>query len=258
MASVKLNFQSNIQESNKAVKGEERRGLEFMSVRYNIIEVRRKLRNERKITPSENMLLEEIQIGTLFAQNRKSTILKKADLSIATLAERCGYKSTDKIYALLKSLKLKNLIIREESEYKGHEILGLNEEVFGQLLIDSQEEIHNKRNHRNHLQVISTPQNELTKAESHTFDSEDPSLRTVSSALTDHKQNGLQPIEIIEEKTPLDSFRSFLDSSKGGIFKNFRGNGIKFNQKEDMTPDQIQQRIKFLKSQAEMLDSAVK
>lgn len=181
-------------DSNKPdiTKGNEQKGAEFMALRANVREKRRELRKD--LTPSQNYLLDDI---TEYTVNGWSST-KEFDLD--QLATGLGYKTTDKIYLLLKQLHKKGLIIRKPTKYAKREILGLNPKVFGQVLINHQHETEKRK----HLKLL--PQ--LTKQESTTYEAGVNDLQSVSQSLTDHKLKLDQPIEIIKENRPIDSYRS--------------------------------------------------
>ncbi len=91
-----------------------------------------------------------LEIGTIGAQNGRSHITDKAEFYISDLSKALGYKEKDKIWKILKSLHAKKYIIREKTRTKDKEILGLNPEVFDQILIDKQHEVSKKR----HLSLV--------------------------------------------------------------------------------------------------------
>lgn len=207
------------QDQNTEVKKEEKRkGLEFMALRFNVVDKRRELMREKKITPAESCLLQEIELGTIGARNHKKKIGSQSEFYLEDLSSNLGYKSVNKIYALLKSLKKKGYITRNPTRSKGLELIGLNKEVFGQILIDKE---HNKEMKRV-LRLVHNSASCVDKSKNVTHESEVPNTRIESESHTNHVaehtnrvQTDTQVHEITDKKAPLDSFRSILDSFKG-------------------------------------------
>lgn len=126
------------------------KGLEFMALRFNVIDKRRELQRQKKITPAESCLLQEIELGTCGARNKKKHMMSQAEFYLEDLSINLGYKKVNKIWSLLKSLEQKTFIIRKPTRSKGLELIGLNPEVFGQILIDKEHEKEKKR----HLKLV--------------------------------------------------------------------------------------------------------
>lgn len=197
-----------------------------MALRYNVVDARRELSNKKKITPSEYYLLEEIELGTIGARNSKKMICSKAEFFLADLSKLLGYKTQMKIWALLKSLQAKDLIVREATRSKGREILGLNPDVFGQVLIDKS---HLEERIR-HLKLVPKPpvdksedggdnsKTEQTNRMSETNESFANNTQNVCDSPTNRLHSEAQPVETTNEKPLLDPVRE-LDSSKGQIIK---------------------------------------
>lgn len=166
-------------------------GPEFMALRANVRRKRREIR--RDLTPRQNYLLDDITEGTVDGWGSKS------EFDLKDLAYGLGVR-VNKIYVLLKELHDQSLITREPTRYPGREILGLNPESFGQILINHQHEKEKKK----HLRLVPiqdqpSPLSGLAKSlkGTHIIPKEDLSLS--------------QDIEIIKESNPLDSYR--LDKS---------------------------------------------
>lgn len=124
------------------------KGLEFMAYRLEIAQVHLRLSIQKKITPAEHNLLRLLELCTIGAQNSRSYICSKIDFQIEDLSNALGYKEPAKIWRLLKSLENKKIILREKTRAKGTEILGLNPEVFGRILISRHEALDKKRHLR--------------------------------------------------------------------------------------------------------------
>jgi len=252
---------NNKKESDKIEP--ERKGLEFMAIRFNIVDKRRELRSQLK--PAENYLLDEIELATIGGRNEKRTIASEAQLYIEDLSNALGYKEKDKIWSLLKSLQNKKLIIRRPTRSKGLEIIGLNPEIFGQILIDKQDAIE-RRKHLKLVKPMNDSKNEHPIRRSETDESSVSIRRSIGHEPTDRRLDQTEELEIIEEKSALDSSRSLLDSSRGQNQENKpigsgNGNGeswtdVKGNISSPtlgMTRDAFDDRKALLQSQLEAL-----
>lgn len=199
-----MDVSSTVYENSKKEVGglekQKKKGLEFMSTRFNVAFKRRELRTSKAVTPAEYYLLEEIEMGTYGAQNKKRTISTKAEFYLEDLSKHLGYKEMDKIWRLLKSLHKKNLITREPTRSKGVEVLGLNPAEFGQILIDSQHALEQKR----HLKLVK---NEPTDRRSSTDEPSVTHRRTVGGEPTNRRQSTHEN----GDKTSLDLSKSLLD-----------------------------------------------
>ena len=140
-------LQEELEKQKQEKKG---KGLEFMAYRIEIAQVHLDLSIRKKITPAEHNLLRLLELCTIGAQNGRSYICSKIDFQIEDLSSALGYKDIEhgKIWRLLKSLEKKKFIIRQKTRSKGTEILGLNPEVFGQILIEKHQAVDNKRHLR--------------------------------------------------------------------------------------------------------------
>ncbi len=230
-------------------KSEKIGGLEFMGMRFNIIDRRHELLVNKEITSSENFLLEKIELGTIGARNARSTICSKAEFNLDDLSRGLGYKEKDKIWKLLKSLHKKNLIIRESTRYRGLEVLGLNPVEFGQILIDSQHAVEKKKHLKlavdNSQNTVDIVEEEPTNHTSITDKSSVNHHQNVGSEQINCRQTDSQPQVIIDEKPLLDSSRLILES--------FRGRK-RFNLSQgEMGSEDIERRRQFLLDQAKML-----
>lgn len=194
-----------------------------MGAQLNVIDKRIELLVSKQITPTESLLLELIHLGTAAARNGKSTICSKAEFFIEDLSSDLGYKSVNKVWTLLKSLHKKNLITREPTRSKGRDIMGLNPEVFGQILIDTQHEVEKRR----HLKLVPkadnprpTPPVDKSKLRGDNFPEQhtdrvapntEPWGENPQSSGETHMNRG----EIEHEKSPLDSSRLKIDTLRG-------------------------------------------
>lgn len=125
-------------------KKRERKGLDYMGSRLEIVVKRHQLQKSRDITPTESMLLEKIQIGTVGAQNKRGEISSKNEFYLIHLAQYLQVKM-NKLYVMLKRLETKGLIVRHPTMSKGLEVLGLNPAAFGRILPERQHEDEQKR-----------------------------------------------------------------------------------------------------------------
>lgn len=129
------------QENEEKTSDEKQGGPEFMSLRYNVREQRRKIRRDLK--PLENYLLDDIAEGTINSWDSQNEF----DLKILALG--LGIK-VNRIYSMLKDLSERSIIVRKPTRYPGREILGLNPAFFGQILTNHQHELEKKR----HLTLV--------------------------------------------------------------------------------------------------------
>lgn len=182
-----------------------------MALRFNVIDKRRHLWITKAVTPSEYFLLEQIEIGTMGANNSRSTIMSKTEFILEDLSLQLGYKSPMKIWKLLKDLHKKNLITREHTRFKGVEVIGLNPEVFGQVLINKHHELEKTR----HLKLVDNSKPEQTNHLPITNESFVDHKRSVCEPQTKCLQNDDQISDIIDENVLLESSRSILESLKG-------------------------------------------
>lgn len=179
---------------------DERKGAEFMSLRYNVRNKRREIRRELK--PLENYLLDDIAEGSI---NCWAT---KREFDLNDLAAGLGIR-VNRVYSMLKDLHARSIITREPTKYPCLEILGFNESYFGQILTDHQYEIEKKKTH---LKVIV----DNSKVAVDNFDGEVPNGTNQVPNGTGSLQNrdlsspkrdliSSQINEIIEESLPIDS-----------------------------------------------------
>lgn len=243
---------SDLGEGIREMSEEKKGGLEFMATRYNVIDTRRQLSINKEVTPSEYFLLEEIELGTIGARNKGRQICSKAEFSLDQLSKNLGYKEVNKLWPLLKSLEGKKLIIREKSKYVGFNLLGLNPEKFGQILINTQHEAEQKRKLKlivdnspsdvdNSASCVDKLIDEHTKCVLATHESCVSNTRNVCDPHTNRVETGQNSLEIIEEKSLLDSSRLILDSFK-------RRDRNVFPQ--EMGPEDIEKRKMELHKQA--------
>lgn len=180
-----------------------------MGLRFNVLDKRYELKRQRIITASESDLLELIILATIGARNAKRTICSKAELAIEDLSDLMGYKTKSKIWSLLKRLHQLKLIVREPTRFKGLEVIGLNPEVFGQILINTQHESETKRSLKC---VVNNSARKLPKQALTANEGKGCNSSSERVEQTVRLENVFQSNEIIEEKPLLDSFRSNLDS----------------------------------------------
>jgi len=201
-------------------------GLEFMAVRMNVALKKRELAAKKLITPSEYYLIDEIELGTIAAANKKKQICSKAPFDLDYLASQMGI-SLNHLYNHLKSAYLKKFIVREQTQFKKLEILGLNPEVFGQILIDK----YHEKEVKNQLHLaVDNSQNSVDNSKGQV-----QNLYQVSTEVVPNKyrsctnqvqklyQTQPQVVENIEQKIVLESSRVYLESFRGKNFKNFFG-----------------------------------
>lgn len=199
------------------------KGLDFMAYRIDVAKKHFELSVKRKVTPAEGNLLLFLELGTIGAQNSRSQITSKAEFYIEDLSKALGYKEKAKIWRLLKSLHTKGYIIREKTRSKNREILGLNPEVFTQILIDKYHEIDKKR----HLRIAvdnTKPRMDNSSPESgpertdHSVDTNEPlddHELDVQIERTNRSRTDSQVPEVTRENIALDSSRFQLDLFRG-------------------------------------------
>ena len=223
----------------------ETKGLLFMGLQFNVIDHRWQLRLNKEISVSEYFLLEAIEMGTIGARNPKHQICSESEFYLQDLSSILGYKTPMKIWKLLKDLHGKKLIVRKRTRSKASEILGLNPEKFGQILIDSQHEIEQKR----YLKLVPKPpvdNPEQTSDNSENgvdnFNSEQTNhLEETNESFADDKQNVCeeQPdrLQTPSQEVSLDCLRLIQNTLRGqigcgGSFTPSKGNGNKTATKE--------------------------
>lgn len=184
------------------------KGLEFMAVRFSIIDTHRWLKRNGFITLSESDLIDEIILGTVGARNPKNQMCSETDFNLKTLAEILGI-GLNKLYVKIKNLNQNYLILKRPSLYSGCEILGLNPYFWGQILIDKSHAVERSR-------VLKCVINNVPKLEQPTPKKVSAKSQKGTNALP--KMDPTPPIsqEIIEEKPLLDSYKSNLKVLEGG------------------------------------------
>jgi hypothetical protein len=121
-------------EAESAPGEKKKKGLEFMALRMNVALKHLELAVTKKITPSEDNLIKILELRTIGA------FKSDTEFHISELSALLGYKEKAKIWRILKSLSDKKYIIRTKTHSKDIEILGLNPEIFDQILINKQHE----------------------------------------------------------------------------------------------------------------------
>lgn len=192
---MQMNATTDKNSLNKNSTEQSMKGSEFMALRQNVITKRRELRSQ--LTPTENYLLDDIQNGTI---GKWDTI---SEFDLNDLADSLDIQ-INKVYVLLKGLHEKRIIVREKTKYKKLEKIGLNPEMFGQILIDHQEEIRKKK----HLKLVPN-QNKFS-----------PDLgldmsKKRNDLVQKKDQISNEDVDIIEENRPIDSFRYTSNSFRG-------------------------------------------
>jgi hypothetical protein len=183
-----------------------RKGPEFMALRFNIIQKRKELR--KVLSYREYCLLEEIIDGTVDKWESKS----KFDLR--KLGENLGIR-INKTYVTLKSLTSKKIIIREKTEFKLQETIGLNPDIFGQILIDHQHMLELKK----HLSlVVDNSERLVPKEDQRTPEKGLDESRKRTYLVPNRDAYPHQTIEIINEKSPIDLIDTYksLQMEKAG------------------------------------------
>lgn len=186
----------------------------------------------KKITPAERNLLDIIEICTAGAANSRHEFCTKTEFLLDDLSNALGYKEKDKIWSLLKSLYNKKLITREKTRSKNIEKIGLNSEYFGQILINS---LHHDEKKRTLKCIVDNSKKGPTECR---LDADGPYVvnrRSVGWEPTNRRQSDSQHIDIVNEKSLLDSSRLILDSSrKEASYTRAIGNGeISFEKAEE-------------------------
>lgn len=120
-----------------------------MALMFNVEDKHIELEAWKEITPHESLLLRIIRRGTVGSLNKRNDFTIEAEFYLEDLAKKMNVM-VNKIYVYLKSLEKKKLIIRKKTRSRGLEILGLNTDIFGQLLIDSQL----KEDQERHLKLV--------------------------------------------------------------------------------------------------------
>lgn len=189
--------------SSNTQEGEIKKGPEFMSLRFNVRAKRREIR--RNLTPLQNYLLDDITEGTVNEWDSKN------EFDLKDLA--AGLKVTpNRVYEMVKDLEALKIIIRKPTRYRGREILGLNPELFGQVLTDHQNDLE-KRRHLRVVPISSPPDPKPTEGVGRDSDStsreSDHSSRDSDSGSRESDTNAAQQSENKQEKTPLDPLDSF-------------------------------------------------
>jgi hypothetical protein len=147
----------------------------------------------------------------------------------------------------LKSCHSKNFIIREQTKYRKIEILGLNPEVFGQILIDK----YHERDIKNQLQlVVDNSRSDVDNSKSQVILRDQighevgpNQSRSMTNLVTKYDQIPSQSCENIEEKSSLEFFRVYLESLRGKMGESFTLSGER---------DREAHRLKVLKQLEEM------
>lgn len=180
-----------------------------MAIRFNISDTHRWLKRNGLITFSESNLIDEIVLGTVGARNPKNQMCSETDFNLKTLADNLGI-TTNHVYARLKTLNQKYLVLRKHSDYSGCEILGLNPYFWGQILIDKSHAVERARTLKcvvNNVQKMEQPRTE-----------NGPSRYKICTNRV-QKEKLTRPFsqEIIEEKAPLESYRRVKKSLEGEL-----------------------------------------
>lgn len=133
-----LNKHSNLENQTK---NKNKKGPEFMALRRNVLDKRKELK--RDLTPSQGNLLDELIEGTIYRWR------SVAVFSVGELAYNLGYRGKEKVYRNLKVLREKGIIVQTKGWRKWEINLGLNPDIFGQILIDHQLEKEKRRDNWN-------------------------------------------------------------------------------------------------------------
>lgn len=209
---INIENKKETQHGSEGGVNKKKEGLEFMAIRFNVVERRRKLRFFKQVTPGEYFLLEEIELATIGGQNGKSTIRSSGEFYIKDFATILGI-GFNKVYVQLKSLEAKNLIIRQKTRSKGLEIIGLNPAEFGQILIDSQHALETKKHLKmvvnNSPNIVNIPEDNVPNENEFSPESGPINSQIETDLGPNQDQTQLQITDIKEEKPLLDSFRPF-------------------------------------------------
>jgi hypothetical protein len=160
--------QQNSYENNGELHGAKQRdeggkqkgkGLDFMALRLDVARKHIQLMVKKKITPTESAFLHFLEIHTIGADNSRKQICSKAQIYLEDIASELEIPKS-RVYSILKSLDSKSYIIREKTRSKGLEVLGLNPDVFTQILTDRQHEEERRRNLRLAVDNTKNPEPE--------------------------------------------------------------------------------------------------
>ncbi len=240
-------------------------GLMFIALQFNIKDKRKQLRLEKKLSPTEYFLIEEIEAGTIGARNEKREVCSSGDFYLEDLAEAVGIRM-DKLYIALKSIQQKGFILRHPTRSKLKENIGLNPDVFGQLLINKMQD----REKTKHLKLVhNSPKHVDNFSEKDTQKGEpkpDPGrVATLLRGALDPKRVGIdsQVPETTQEKVVLECIRvnkSVLEeksesvSTLSGFGNMVRERGINPAQiKDDPEAERRRQLEAFQKFEADEL-----
>ncbi len=186
---------------------EEKKGLEFMALRFNVVDTLRYLKRNKLVTPSESFLLDEIIYGTIGASGGFGKIRTEAEFFIRDLSENLGYKEPDRIWSLLKSLQDKYLICRNKTRNPRTEVISLNPYFFGQILIDKS--LGDERKVLR-LAVDNTAPQPNVRARP----TDEPSVarhESVGTTPMNHPVEATQVVEITGEKRSLEGLELYKD-----------------------------------------------
>jgi DNA-binding MarR family transcriptional regulator len=216
------------QEKQTEIKKE----IPFMATPLNIFETKRELR--KQLTPTQCFIVDEIHFACVF-DNRNF----RAAIDLNILAERVGI-TVKKLFAGLKILEAKGIITRQETPHARIEILGLNEEMFGQVLINSLQE---KVDQKLRLVVDNHQMTVPDRSQSGPNRSQPDPNRSQSGP--DESQSGMQVVEIIDEDFPryVDTLDA-LDKRSENTFSVRNGNGD--------SDEQAAKKAEAIKSQIRM------
>ena len=211
----------------------------------NVAIKKRELAVKKLITPSEYYLLDEIELGTVAAANKKKQICSKAAFDLDYLAGLLNI-GLNKLYVQIKSCHEKKFILREQTKYPKLEILGLNPEVFGQILIDK---LHEKEIKKQIHLAVDNSQFDGDKSESQVPNQDQLSpkvgpiqLQIMTNQVPNQDQNELQQFENTNEKTSLESSRVYLESFRGENNFNFS----KVREPKTLSPEDRALQVKWL------------
>lgn len=182
---------SDKKSSNEKPKGE----ITFMSLQIRVVRTKFNLSVRKVITPMEANVLTLIELGTIGGQNKFNKFCSLGEFDLNEMNQNLNYKDKNKIYGLLKKLTEKGLIHRQHTSFKNLEILGLNPDVFGQILIDS---LHKVEQERIRL-VVDNSKNEHTNRVVSTHEPCVNHLRSVCDEHTNRVRPDLQASENIEQ-----------------------------------------------------------
>lgn len=175
-------------------------GLEFLARRMNVSLKLREIRSGRLVKPLEYYMLQEIELGTVGAENPKKRICSKGAFYLEDLSKHLNIL-INKVYVTLRSLEKKELIIREKTRSKGLEILGLNPNFFGQVLIDTS----HIRETKSHLKLVKNNPNLVQKEDKVSPDLGANKSQNRTDQVLNRDQTRSQVIDNKEENLPLES-----------------------------------------------------